>query len=99
VHQREQGWPSRRIALANVKINAISWKWNGGPRGKGGARRKILFAAKTGAHILKKDVGDGLTAKASRWWLRDEDARGRRAEEAKSASALVLEELAKISKA
>lgn len=26
---------------------------------RGDARRKILFAAKTGAHILKEDVGGG----------------------------------------
>lgn len=45
---------------------------------RGGARRKILFAAKTGAHILKKGVGSGLTTEA-----------GAEVEKAKSASALV----------
>lgn len=50
-------------------------------------KKNILFAAKTGAHILKKDVGSGLITRA-----------GVEVEEAKS-SALMSEYLAKIFKA
>lgn len=56
-----------------------------------------MFAAKTRAHILKEDVGGGSTAKASHWW--DETRGNEERRKPKSASALVPEELAKISKA
>lgn len=52
----------------------------GNMRRRGGARRKILFAAKTGAHILKEDVGSGSIRVA-----------GVEMEEAKSSSALMPE--------
>jgi len=55
--------PARGVAPATQcqdKCDFLETGRTGGLEG-GGARRKILFAAKTGAHIPKKDVGGSTT--------------------------------------